>query len=246
MKLKILYYRYHDESSVQEIRASHIPYYDLTLVLSGRLLYRINNRALTLREGAFVLMPPGSKRERFALSEQTTYVSFNFTTDDPVPLPLTAENALGREIPFMIHACNEIHRDADGDSAAAFESLTQAVISSLLSSLSKNKNSDVTTAVLSFIRAHYASKLTLRAISGEVGYSPTYCDAVFKKDVGESIVRYLIDYRIEKAKEFLIENVLSLSSIAERTGFSDPNYFSRQFRRRTGVSPAAFRKRFNK
>ena len=75
-----------------------------------------------------------------------------------------------------------------------------------------------------------------------MAYSVAHCDQVFKKDVGTSIVRYLIDYRIAKVKEYLIENIMSLKMIAERTGFGECNYLSRQFRRRTGISPLRFRK----
>ena len=50
---------------------------------------------------------------------------------------------------------------------------------------------------------------------------------------------------LAKAKEFLIENIISLKEIAERTGFGECNYLSRQFRRREGISPLRFRKQFN-
>ncbi|HCU55840.1 MAG TPA: hypothetical protein DIC18_00725, partial [Clostridiales bacterium] len=93
---------------------------------------------------------------------------------------------------------------------------------------------------------NYRHPITLKKIAGEMSYSVVYCDQAFKKDMGVSVIRYLIDYRIAKVKEFLIENILSLREIALKTGFAESNYLSRQFRRRTGVSPLRFRREFNR
>jgi len=246
MKLSLHYYKFHNESSVQEIRPAVIPYYDLTIVLSGRLLYRVNHKEVTVREGGFILMPPETRRERFALAEKTTYVSFNFTTDEPLFLPLTMENAVGGDVRMMIYACNEINRDMSAYSTRCFEDMTSAILNALAAFVSHSENSEITSEIIRFIHERYREPLTLKKICDELAYSPTYCDAVFKKDVGVPIVRYLIDYRISKVKEFLIENVLSLGEIAEKTGFGECNYLSRQFRRRTGVSPLRFKKQFNK
>ena len=246
MKLSLHYYRFHSESQAEEIRPSLIPYYDLTIVLSGKLLYRVNHKEITVREGGCLLMPPGSKRERFALAEKTTYVSFNFKTDEEIPLPLTMEDAVGDEVRLMIYACNEIDRGSGAYAARCFEDMTSAILNALSAFISHRENSALTAEILRYIHERYREPLSLKRIADELAYSPTYCDAVFKRDVGMPIVRYIIDYRISKVKEFLIENILSLREIAERTGFGEGNYLSRQFRQRTGMSPLRFRKQFNR
>jgi two-component system response regulator YesN len=67
---------------------------------------------------------------------------------------------------------------------------------------------------------------------------------VFKQETGLSITAYVIKKRIEKAKQLLIERVLTLPEVAERVGFSDYNYFSRVFKKEVGVSPINYRKSF--
>ena len=99
---------------------------------------------------------------------------------------------------------------------------------------------------MAFIHKHYAKPLSLKSVCAEIGYSPTYSDGIFRKDAGRPIIDFLLETRISKAKELLIENSLSLCEIAERTGFNDYNYFSRLFKKRAGCSPVRYRQKFNK
>ena len=239
------YYRYHNEKWVEAISPSVIPYYDLTLVISGRLEYRINNKRVSVGENDAILISPGSKRERFRTEGKTTYVSFNFRTQEELRLPLLIEGAVGKEVRMMLYACQEMDRDHGAFARAAFEDMTSAILNAIRSFVTRSENSALTERILAFIRDRYRERLTLAGIAGEMAYSTTYCDQVFKKDLGVSVIRYLIDYRIGKVKELLIENALSLGEIAEATGFGDANYLSRQFRQRTGISPLRFRKQFN-
>ncbi|MBP5610063.1 MAG: cupin domain-containing protein, partial [Clostridia bacterium] len=60
--VEIHYFRFRKEARAEAIQPSVIPYYDLTMVLEGRLEYRVNNKRISLGEGDAILMPPGSKR----------------------------------------------------------------------------------------------------------------------------------------------------------------------------------------
>ncbi|MBQ9369488.1 MAG: helix-turn-helix transcriptional regulator [Clostridia bacterium] len=239
------YYRFHVEKIVDAISPTVIPYYDLTMVLEGRMEYRVNNRRISLEAGSAVLMPPATKRERIRTEGKTTYVSFNFRTEETIDLPLVLDGAVGKEIKMMVYACNEIDLDHGAYAREALADLTSAILNALYSYVTRSQNSPLTERILAYIREHYREPLLLGKIAAEMAYSVAYCDQVFRKDVGVSIVHYLIDYRVAKVKEYLIENVLSLQEIAERTGFGECNYLSRQFRHRTGVSPLRFRKQFN-
>ena len=240
------YYRFHQEKKVEPILPSVIPYYDLTMVFEGSLEYRINNRLVKVKENDLILLPPSTKRERFRTDGKTTYVSYNFRLEEPLDLPIFLENAVRKEIRMMVYACNEIERDRGDYSRAEFEALLCAVLNTLRAHVTRSKYSDLTENILGYIRENYKRPLPLSEIADAMNYSVAYCDQVFKRDIGASIVRYLIDYRITKAKEFLIENALSLKEIAEQTGFGEYNYLSRQFKQRTGISPLRFRKQFNR
>ncbi len=244
--IQVHYYRFHKEKSVEPIPPSVIPYYDLTLVLEGALEYRVNNRPVTVSEGSVLLMPPGTKRERLGKTGHTAYVSYNFRTEEPVPLPLVLEDAVLEEIRMIVYACNALEHSYNEYAHAALEDMTSSILNVLRSYATRRQYSPLTEKILAYVHEKYRQPMTLKSIAGAMAYSVAHCDQVFKKDIGVSIVRYLIDYRISKVKEFLIENVISLQEIAERTGFGEGNYLSRQFRQRTGLSPLRFRKQFNR
>ena len=85
-------------------------------------------------------------------------------------------------------------------------------------------------------------RITLEDIGKLTFFSPIYCDTVFKKDTGRSIIDHLIERRIDEAKKLLSSPDLSLSKISELCGFADYNYFCRVFKKRVGVTPGAYRK----
>ena len=67
-----------------------------------------------------------------------------------------------------------------------------------------------------------------------------YFSHLFKKRIGSSPMKYLTELRIEKAKELIATNSMSLSNIAQMTGFNDPLYFSRVLKKTTGIPPKEF------
>jgi transcriptional regulator GlxA family with amidase domain len=64
---------------------------------------------------------------------------------------------------------------------------------------------------------------------------------MFKKSCNTSPIRYLLEYRIAMAKQLLISTQLTLTEVAEKTGFRDTNYFIKQFGTIAGISPMKFR-----
>ena len=69
----------------------------------------------------------------------------------------------------------------------------------------------------------------------------TYLSLLFKKDTGKTINQFITEVRIEKAKALLKKDRTPLSSIAWKIGYHDANYFSKAFKKETGVTPKAYR-----
>ena len=97
--------------------------------------------------------------------------------------------------------------------------------------------------ILSFIQSHYAEKITLNDISAKINICNSECCRLFKKYMQQSLFDYLLYYRIEKSLPLLKENRLSITEIAEQTGFSTPGYFSRVFHNQMHCTPSQYRKR---
>lgn len=84
--------------------------------------------------------------------------------------------------------------------------------------------------------------LRVEEICREFGYSKSYISKIFRQQTGETLSGYSIRKKIERAKRLIREDVLNFSQISVRLNFDNPQYFSRVFKRETGMSPSEFKK----
>lgn len=104
------------------------------------------------------------------------------------------------------------------------------------------KNVDVIYKALQYMRRNYSQKVSLDMVAQMVDLSPSYFSKVFKKEVGCNFNKYMNILRIEKSKKLLLYDELKLVDIATAVGFEDQSYFTKVFKRMTGVSPHHYRK----
>jgi YesN/AraC family two-component response regulator len=95
--------------------------------------------------------------------------------------------------------------------------------------------------VCDFIAKHYAETIGELAMAKMCGMSPFRFSRAFRVAYGVTFRDYLSEHRISHAKRLLGNPQISVSDVAAMTGFDDPSYFARLFRKRTGTSPTAFR-----
>lgn len=101
------------------------------------------------------------------------------------------------------------------------------------------------TQIEHFIQEHLTEPITNQVLSSHFALGPGYISKLFKAHKGISPTDYLLTLRIEKAKEMLIKDPDLLSKdIAQILGYSDPLYFSRVFKKVTGLYPSDFRKNY--
>ncbi|HEX6182145.1 MAG TPA: AraC family transcriptional regulator, partial [Chitinophagaceae bacterium] len=79
-------------------------------------------------------------------------------------------------------------------------------------------------------------------ITRKVPYEYSYLSDLFSSIEGKTIEQYFILQRIEKVKELLVYDQLSLTEISYRTGFSSVHHLSSQFKKVTGLTPSHFKK----
>ena len=95
-----------------------------------------------------------------------------------------------------------------------------------------------------FTRNHFhESDLTINKVCGYLHVSPGYFSTIFKRETKTTYLAYLVQLRMDTARELLRMTELKSFEIAERIGFSDANYFSNSFKKYTGHSPSEFRNR---
>lgn len=98
------------------------------------------------------------------------------------------------------------------------------------------------TRSMAYIRSHYAEALDRDKLAALVSMSPTYYSVSFKRVTGHTPTQYIMNVRLDKAKEMLVCSDRLVSEIAREVGYADPLYFARVFTRHTGMSPREYRK----
>lgn len=93
---------------------------------------------------------------------------------------------------------------------------------------------------IDFLNDSYGKKITMAQVAEMYFFTPSYFSKVFKEETGKSFSRYLIELRIEKAKEMLASSQQRIYEIAEAVGYDDVQYFSRTFKDEVGMTPKKF------
>ncbi|MCT4605469.1 MAG: response regulator [Marinisporobacter sp.] len=104
----------------------------------------------------------------------------------------------------------------------------------------ENKNSQIIQSVKEYILQNYHLDLKLEDLSYQFAISSYYLSKLFKQETGSNFIEFLTEIRIETAKKMLLENI-PIKEIYKKIGYSDPNYFSRVFKKITGVSPRNYK-----
>lgn len=122
--------------------------------------------------------------------------------------------------------------------------LTKSGVRALCEETQKQRSgrcSPAVTAVKAYIHEHYREKLYLSDLAEMVHLNHQYLSVLFKKETGIGISDYITEIRMEQARFLLRNTTGSIASIAEAVGYPDPQYFSRRFRRSTGLPPQTYR-----
>lgn len=96
--------------------------------------------------------------------------------------------------------------------------------------------------VIEYINAHLCNELGLVELAGIAKLSPHHFGAAFKAAMGTSPHQYIIERRVDRAREFLHDPDRPIAEIAQAVGFSSQSHLTTHFRRLTGVTPARFRR----
>ena len=96
--------------------------------------------------------------------------------------------------------------------------------------------------IMDEIKEHYTENITLTGLAEKYSISVSYLSELLKEHLQLSFSEYISSKRIQKAKELLADDSLSIEQIAEQTGYNDYFYFTKVFKKNTGISPSKYRK----
>ena len=93
---------------------------------------------------------------------------------------------------------------------------------------------------LLYLENHYCEDISLKDAADEAGMTPQYFSTIFKQSMGRNFVEWLSEYRIKKAMEYLDEPGAVIKEVCFKVGYNDPNYFSRIFKKISGMTPKEY------
>ncbi|MCQ2524819.1 MAG: AraC family transcriptional regulator, partial [Lachnospiraceae bacterium] len=120
------------------------------------------------------------------------------------------------------------------------EQMRKAIL--IRDSKTSDKAGSIVSEVKEIVKENFADfDLSLGMIASKVNFSPNHLSMLFSHETGQTLIKYLTDFRLNKAKELLRCTNLKSSEISEKVGYSDPHYFSYLFKKTYGVTPTMYR-----
>ncbi|MBP1996038.1 response regulator transcription factor [Paenibacillus eucommiae] len=121
--------------------------------------------------------------------------------------------------------------------------ISEAIVESIHHMIDyKDKNENpMIQKVLKTIAERYSSEISLQSLADTFFINSAYLGQLFKKETGQLFTSYLNQYRIERAKELLMNRALSAKQIALEVGYPNADYFYKVFKKTTGVYPSEYK-----
>ena len=101
-------------------------------------------------------------------------------------------------------------------------------------------SSHIIKMALVYIQDHYSSNFSLSELSDRLLITPNYLSRLFKEKTGFSFTEYMTNYRLDVAKKILKAGQFKVYEVAEKAGYSDAQYFAKQFKKAVGVTPKEY------
>lgn len=241
------------------------PFLELCVCLEGRCAIQYEDSLLPLREGDACLIPPeivhcempeaGRPYRALWLAADfkrvVTHVLFKEGGQDALLLE-------GNQFECD-YACNHIlhHLQLEVGSGASHRLafVKTYVLQLLLHTLRRLEEAEgeqashggswketIVREVCEYVNKQYSRHIRMAEISHQLCVSGNHLNAIFKAATGRTIMRYIEEYKLDKARQWLAESGDSIQTIASRLGYYDQYHFSKTFKKEIGCSPSQYRK----
>lgn len=238
------------------------PFTELFYVVDGKGEFNIQGQRFPVKPNDFVIINPQVEHtELSSPDEPLEYIvlgirGLSFSNLTPVSEgghPFSFFN-LRDEQKDILRYLNAMVQEATSQQMS-YELMCHNLLEILLIKILRHQHFDLevgkqskATKDISFIKhyleTYYHESIQLEDLASMTHLSRFYISHSFKKEIGMSPMEYLIDIRIKESKILLRTTNYSISQVADIVGFTTPTYFSKQFRKSTGISPTDYREQF--
>ena len=219
----------------------------LTTAGNGKLIYR--EKEYILDKNTFAIINCMDKCTYFPISEENWAFSFlHFTGLQSTEL---YEHTYNLNDSCVFNTTQKIESNMEDcinlckEKGSKYEIRLSKKISNILHEIlliMQRDDSDKISMICEYISENYTEDLSTERLAKISCFSRCYFSTMFKKHTGTSLHDYVICYRLDRAKEMLINDNLPLNIIAEKTGFKDMSTFIRAFKKKENVTPSQYRK----
>lgn len=243
-------------------------FYEFVYVVSGEFFYENNGNILGLKAGEFKLTLPNVAHRYFSEKKARVFIicfscksNVLSALDEPIfiendekilieKLITETENAF--ELPFKERVV--LKRNAPiGAEQIAENIIEEFLIRLLRRQLTKDKfqlvkdeselQKNLVDDIIKLLETNIYGRISLSEICKKTFYSNTYINGIFKKHKNTTVMQYYIFLKIEECKK-LLKKGYNVSEISDKLCFDSPNYFGKIFKKQTGFTPSAYRKKF--
>jgi len=219
-----------------------IQYMELIFLLQGKMEYYINDIPVSLRAGDAILFPPGSKRQRLFTDTPVKYANINIQIMSPYVFPIVGHirHCICHDTEFFLEKIEKEYKAASTNREEKCIALFNYIFAQLLDTVCNFEDQRIK-EIKQYIINNLKNDLNLEIIASVIHLSSCYCSTFFKQQTGTSLTQYILQQRIDKAKNLIATTDMQLSEIAEQCGFKNYNYFCQVFKKYIGITASECR-----
>ena len=242
-------------------------FFEITVLLEGKSSIRVCDVVKEMDNGNVFILPPGYNHQDLPYENGRYMAMWLMFEPGEVSMHLAGRDGDDEffvkgyhmlDIDYILYneLLYDIRKELRNNSRWSLDIIKISVINLLIivnQSLELKKHSDnredwkysIVKSVIRYIDDNCQKNHTLSGIPQHFGISMNYINCIFKSIVGKTVINYLNDSKIIKAKELLLTTNMTIKEIAIQLGYYDQYHFSKSFKKSIGMSPTNFRKSAN-
>lgn len=258
-----------DAEGYYNMRRHYHEFFEMELILKGTSRFEINGKQIQMRPYMMSLLTPmDAHTQMIHPGEKITYLNIQFleemisdtilnfvyTVSQPMVVSFSEEDfpAIRQTLEKVQALYSALQNKEFGCQILLKNSFENFLIEFLRYFLFQTKfpvepeiSNSIIRDTIKFIRNHYREKITLADAAKNVNLSRTYFSSYFRRRMGKTFSRYLMDFRLNVAATLIQSTDSLLKAIAVESGFQSYEHFSQEFKRQYGQSPEHFREQMN-
>ena len=243
-------------------------FYELAYIDSGAIFCSLENENIILEQENFILIPPHHQHSYKSVNNVSSFFIVCFSCNSPILSVLKEKIKLDiaqkRLLSDLVNEAKKAFRFPFEKklkllSTPVFgaQQLVEIKLEELLISLLRNKlntNSNIRLVmngeelenhlvcdITTILKQNLYGRISLTEISKQLYYSKTYLNNIFSRNTERSIMQYYRELKINEAKRLMRKNYSNVE-IANMLNFESPTYFTKIFKKYTGITPSSYRK----